>query len=75
MCGSTFHLLRDYSDNEGNRNVFGADIRHIKENKGCFNVGGRTVIAYYHPANHYPATLNFYGIVGMYYQYLKQLQK
>lgn len=74
VCGSTFSLLRDWTaDPEQKRTqIFGVDTAYIPDSRGCYAIGSRALLAYYHPANQYPAALNFYGIVGMYHNYLKQ---
>lgn len=70
VCGSTFHLLKDNPKQPDKKRIFGEDTGSFPS-RGCFSIGGRTVIAYYHPANHYPAELNYYGLAGMYHHYLK----
>lgn len=71
LCGSTFHLLKDNQKQPDKKLIFGEDTSDWPD-RGCFPIGGRTVIAYYHPANRYPAALNYYGVAGMYHNYLKQ---
>lgn len=74
VCGSTFHLIKDTVETTLDKpyKILGADSSHLPNDRGCYPLENKTIIAYYHPANQYPATLNFYGIVGMYHNYLKQ---
>ncbi len=68
VCGSTFSVFNSLYDNK------------IKtENNYCDNwyyftdeINGKNtlVIDYYHPANYYPALLNYYGLVSIYHQAL-----
>lgn len=76
VCGSTFHLLKDVKkdknvDEKRILKIFGEDTHKLPDAKGCYTINGRPVIAYYHPANQYPAVLCFYGITGIYHHYLK----
>lgn len=74
VCGSTFHLIKDTAETVSDKRyiILGADSSQLPNERGCYSLESKTIIAYYHPANPYPATLNFYGIVGMYHNYLKQ---
>lgn len=68
VCGSTFDIINSLYDN------------HIKtKDNYCDNwyyftdiisEKRRLVIDYYHPANHYPALLNYYGLINIYQQAL-----
>lgn len=73
VCGSTFSLLRDWkTEPEQERKlILGMDTASLPEGRGCYAIGSRTLLAYYHPANQYPAVLNHYGLVGMYHNFLK----
>lgn len=74
VCGSTFHLLRDRKmvAKKDRKKIFGVDTSEVQDERGCYSIGNRAVIAYYHPANQYPSALNYYGIAGMYYNYLRR---
>lgn len=67
VCGSTFHLVKNNTSF-----ILGADSSQITEDRGCYHIGGKDVIAFYHPSNHYPSSMNFYGLVSMYHHYLKE---
>ena len=74
VCGSTFHLLKDCPKDPVSKRklILGADTSSLSQDRGCKRIGDTTVIAYYHPANQYPAALNYYGISGMYHSYLRE---
>jgi len=72
LCGSTFHLLIEWQKRNIEKRIFSDNIANFSDEKGCYLIGGKTVIAYYHPSNHYPAALNYYGLAGMYHYYLKE---
>ena len=74
VCGSTFHLLKDYPKDPASKrkHILGADTSSISKDRGCKRIGDTIVIAYYHPANQYPAALNYYGIAGIYHSYLRE---
>lgn len=74
VCGSTFHLLKDRLKQSDKKLILGEETASFPD-KDCFSVNGRIVIAYYHPANQYPAKLNYYGLAGMYHHYLRQAEK
>lgn len=68
ICGATFaslnQILNQPMEKGSNENWFYySDALGGKE---------RLFIDYYHPANRYPALLNYYGIVGIYQQALKR---
>ena len=67
ICGSTFG---DINRITGNTMVKGSNDNWFYYSN---IIGGkeRLFIDYYHPANRYPALLNYYGIVGIYQQALK----
>lgn len=73
VFGSTFHLIKDMieTDLDKRYRILGDDSSLMPNDRGCYSLGNKTLIAYYHPANQYPATLNFYGLVGMYHNFLK----
>lgn len=75
VCGNTFHLLQDKANSptEHRMCILGEDTSSLPNDRGCYKVGNRLVISYYHPANHYPAALNYYGIVCMLHNYLKEV--
>lgn len=71
VCGSTFYALN---------HVYSEQLR--PDGVHCDNwfyytniiTGGRTlIIDYYHPANHYPALLNYYAVASIYQQALLSL--
>ncbi len=64
ICGSTFSLLNDALN-------LGFDNRsHPSDNWYYWDEVGRLYLDFYHPANHYPALLNYYGIASIYQQAL-----
>lgn len=69
LCGGTFHLLKPDA-----KRIFGEEASSFPD-KGCFPIDGKILIAYYHPANQYPALLSYYGLAGMYHHCLKQTGK
>lgn len=68
ICGYTMGILNelyDYSirddENRGDNWYYFSDVIGSRE---------RLIIDYYHPANQYPALINYYGIIGIYQQAL-----
>lgn len=72
VCGYTFHLLKDYNGRRKkiDYNIFPGDTSIKNDAIGCYDVNGLPVISYFHPSNRYPESLNFYGLVGMYHDFL-----
>lgn len=68
VCGSTFGALNLLYDNQIRTKEFYCDNWYYFTDV----IGGkdRLVIDYYHPANHYPALLNYYGLINIYQQAL-----
>lgn len=71
ICGSVFYLLQ--------RHIYGDSLLGGGEFAGKWNdnwyywttaLTGRPtlVIDFYHPANHFPAVLNYYALMGVYHQ-------
>lgn len=64
ICGSTFSLLNEAL-------TLGFDKRnHPSDNWYYWNAAGQLYLDFYHPANQYPALLNYYGIASIYQQAL-----
>lgn len=64
ICGSTFSLLNDAL-------TLGFDKRnHPSDNWYYWNAAGQLYLDFYHPANQYPALLNYYGVASIYQQAL-----
>lgn len=74
ICGSVFYLLRG--------EVFGESLMGDGAFAGQWNnnwyywtksLTGRPtlIIDFYHPANRYPAVLNYYALMGIYYQAIR----
>lgn len=72
VCGYTFHLLKDYNGKRKkiSYNIFSCDSSNKPCDMGCYDINGKIVISYFHPSNRYPDSLNFYGLVGMYHDFL-----
>lgn len=66
VCGFTFGALKKV--------ISESEIKHAVEEKknGIFTWGNRVIIDYYHPANHFPIVLNYYGLIGIYMDFLNQ---
>jgi hypothetical protein len=64
ICGSTFSLLNDALN-------LGFDKRsHQSDNWYYWDTAGHLYLDFYHPANQYPALLNYYGVTSIYQQAL-----
>lgn len=64
ICGSTFSLLNDALN-------LGFDKKnHHNDNWYYWDTKGRLCLDFYHPANQYPALLNYYAIASIYQQAL-----
>lgn len=71
ICGSVFYLLRDKVFDES---LMGEGAFAGQWNDNWYywtkSLTGRPtlIIDFYHPANRYPAVLNYYALMGIYYQ-------
>lgn len=72
ICGYTFHLLKDYPSGklQADYKIFSCDTSKELDAIGCYDINNKLVISYYHPSNHYPDNLNYYGFAGLYRDYL-----
>lgn len=75
VCGNNSSLLRLlYGATVQSKNRVSAegliDAEYMSKNGYAF-VGNQIIIDYYHPANQYPAMLNYYTICSLYQQALK----
>lgn len=75
VCGNNSSILRLlYGAKIIENKVTGdgiIDARFMRENGYAF-IGKQIIIDYYHPANHYPAMLNYYTVCSLYQQALKR---
>lgn len=69
ICGYTFSALNDIYDEDIRRNKVRNDNWFYFTDKVCNKEV--IVIDYYHPANHYPALINYYAVTNIYQQALK----
>lgn len=68
VCGSTFSAINSLYDNQiRTKEIYCDNWYYFTDVIGGKN---RLVIDYYHPANHYPALLNYYGLINIYQQAL-----
>lgn len=74
VCGFTISCLniilgkkvKDYA----HRETFSTDLFYVSELNGHLLL----VLDYWHPSNHFPDIMNYYGLIGSYQQALKALQ-
>lgn len=75
VCGNNSSLLRVIYGAEVQEKKVSADglidVDFMKRN-GYAYVENKIIIDYYHPANHYPAMLNYYTVCSLYQQALKK---
>ena len=75
VFGSTFYILNEahFFENYLESQTYGITPQILAKSQGCFAFGNKKhIIAYYHPANQYPAALNFYGITATYHHFLRE---
>lgn len=46
-------------------------FKKVRDCNWVYDYEGKTIIDYYHPADQFPDLLNYYGIVGVYQQFIK----
>lgn len=68
VCGNNSGLLRSLYDDED----VGCFSEEFLRGHGYALAGGRIVLDFYHPANRYPARMNYYTLCCLYQQALRQ---
>ncbi len=64
VCGYTFEALNSVLNSPFNKSKAYCDNWYYRDTRG------RIFLDYYHPANHYPALMNYYGLTAIYQQAL-----
>ncbi len=71
VCGYTISSLQIIMERDKNYRQPNANLYYILELNGHAVI----VLDYYHPSNHYPAVMNYYGLLGIYQQALIHIRR